>query len=228
MRDPNRKASDSELLTTRSFSSGKYPIWQEALDSLSIEASYLLEIAALLDPVDFPDEILSVHVTSVAVQDGVNLEKASYRNVISELRRLGLLNHDATKNVLSRLLQDSIRRQWTPGKMQLIFDRAATCLSNAYPRQIKGQSMFKDWKVCSRITPHLLRLARHYELFKPALKPSLQFADLLGHCGWYLWERGEVDIAFTILMTAKRTCESLAAEGSYATPAFICNNISAI
>ena len=88
--------------------------------------------------------------------------------------------------------------------------------------------MFKDWKVCSRITPHLVRLARHYELFKPALERSLEFADLLGHCGWYLWERGEVDLAFDILMIAKRTCDSLVAESPHATAAFIYSNISAI
>ena len=243
MRDPNQQASDSDTLasvkvhrsfhhiqpfTTRFFSRVEYPIWQEEFDSLSMEASYLLEIAALLDPDDFPDDILSVHATSVAVQDGVNLEKASYRNVISELRRHAILENDATKNVLSRPVQEEMRRQWTPGQMQLIFDRAATCISKAFPRQIKGQSMFKDWKACSRITPHLLHLARHYEFYKPTLNRSLNFADLLGHCAWYLWERGEVDVAFTILMIAKRTCESLVAEGPHATAAFIYNNISVI
>ena len=114
-----------------------------------------------------------------------------------------------------------MRRQWTPGQMQLNLNRAATCPSKAFPRQIKGQSMFKDWQVCSRTTPHLLHLARHYELCAPALERSLKFAALLGHCGWYLWERGEVDVAFTILMIVKRACESLVAEGSHATTAYI-------
>ena len=243
MRDPNQKASDADFLAsvkvhrsfhhiqtvmTPSFSRGEYAVWQEELDSLSMEASYLLEIAALLDPDDFPDDLLSVHVASVAVQDGVNLAKDIYRNVIRELRRLGLLENDASKNVLSRLVQEAMRRQWTNGQMQLIFDRAATCLSKAFPRQIKGQSMFKDWKACSRITSHLLHLARHYEFFQPALKRSLEFADLLGHCGWYLWERGEVDMAFTILMIAKRTCESHVAEGPPAIAAFIYSNLSAV
>ena len=186
-----------------------------------MEASYLLEIAALLDPDDFPDDLLSVHAASIAIKDGVNLEKASYRNVISELRRHALLENDATQNVLSRLVQEAMRRQWTPRQMQLIFDKAATCLSKAFPRQITGQSMFKDWQVCSRITPHLLHLARHYELSEPALERSLEFADLLGHCGWYFWERGEVDVAFTILIIARRTCESLVAERPHATTAYI-------
>ena len=243
MQDQYQKASNSELhgavkvhrsshhiqpFTNRFFSRGEYPFWQEEFDSLSKEASYLVEIAALLDPDNFPDDLLSTHAVTVAIQDGVNLEKASYRNVISELRRHAILENDATKNVLPRMVQEAMIRQWTPGQMQLIFDRAATCLSNAFPRQIKGQSMFKSWEVCSRITPHLLHLARHYEFFKPALERSLEFADLLGHCGWYLWERGEVDVAFTILMIAKRTCESLTAEGSRATAAFIYNNISVI
>lgn len=159
MRDLKQKASNSELpasvkrhksshqnqpFTTRFFSRGEHPIWQEELDSLSTEASYLLEIAALLDPGDFPDDLLSVHAASVAIQDGVNLDKANYRNVISELRRHAVLENHATKNVLSGLEPEEMRRQRTPRHMQLIFDRAATCLSSAFPRQIKGQSMFKD------------------------------------------------------------------------------------
>ena len=109
-----------------------------------MEASYLLEIAVLLDPDDFPEDLLFVHAASVAIQDGVNLDKAIYRNAISELRRQALLDNHATKNVLSGLVQEEMRRQTTPGHMQLIFDRAATCLSDAFPRQSKGQSMFKD------------------------------------------------------------------------------------
>ena len=111
MQGPKQKASDSELLastkvhrpfhhiqsfTTQFFSRGEYPIWQEEFDSLSMEASYLLEIAALLDP----DDLLSVHAASVAIQDGVNLEKAGYQNVISELCRHAPLESDATQNVL--------------------------------------------------------------------------------------------------------------------------------
>ena len=225
----HRSFHQNQPFTTRFFDRGEYPIWQEESDSLSTEAQYLLEIAALLDPDDVPDDLLSVHAASVAIQDGVNLNKAICGNVISELRRHALLENHATKNVLPGGVQEEMRRQRTPGNMQLILDRAATCLSNAFPRQIKGQSMFKDWKVCSQITPYIyIHLPRHYDHFRPALKRSLEFADLLGHCGWYLWERGEVDIAFTIRVIAKRTCESLVAEEPHATAAFIYSNISAI
>ena len=65
-------------------------------------------------------------------------------------------------------------------------------------------------------------------MFLTFLTRFLELAELLGHCGGYLWERGQNDVAFDLLMIAKRTCDSLLVGTSHATTALIYNNLGGV
>lgn len=38
---------------------------------------------------------------------------------------------------------------------------------------------------------------------------GINFAEMLAHCGWYFFERGETDIAYNILMMREKICLNL-------------------
>lgn len=59
-------------------------------------------------------------------------------------------------------------------------------------------------------------------------KPNFpeSFAELLGHCGWYLYERGQYSVAITILSTAAEILEAKQGDNPNPTSGFVCNNLS--
>ena len=65
--------------------------------SISLEASFLLENGALLDPDYLPDDLLFVYATSATAQASVNHQGAEQSNAIDELPQHSLLEKAVKK-----------------------------------------------------------------------------------------------------------------------------------
>ena len=110
---------------------------------------------------------------------------------------------------IHRLIQDAARRRWTSDEWQVTFSRVVFCMSHVYPHQDKGQSMMKDYGVCIQYNAHMLSLLGHFIDNRDKILPSIEFAEILAHCGWYHYERGQLATAHKILTTAKSICDQV-------------------
>ncbi len=205
-------------------------MWKVSLESLGEEATQLLEMLALLDPDGIPEGLLRDQGRAINEKPRILSEPAKYRKGVSQLRRHSLIEKDVRLHTLSihRLVQEATIRDWEISKLQYVFNAASECVSQCFPRQIGGASMSKDWEKCAKYTPHLLSLARHYQYAEPPLERSLDFAEVLSHCAWYLYEQGQLDAAFHILLLARDTCNSVLERQPHLITAHVYNNLSAM
>lgn len=205
-------------------------LWKVSFESLGKEATQLLEMLALLDPDSIPEGLLRDESKAINEKPRLSSEAAKYRKAVSQLRRHALIAKDVRLRTLSihRLVQEATTRDWESSKLQSVFSAVSQRVSECFPRQIGGASMSKDWEKCAKYAPHLLSLARHYQHAEPPLERSLDFAEVLSHCAWYLYEQGQIDGAFGILLLARDTCISVLGDQPHLTTAHVYNNLSAM
>jgi tetratricopeptide (TPR) repeat protein/dsDNA-binding SOS-regulon protein len=174
--------------------------WKMSLDALSSPARKFIDAVALLDPTEIPVNLL---LPTMTLAD---------RRTISELIKSSLvhkntapLNRDGGSLIIHRLVQDACRRPWSPKRWQVVFDQAVSHVSDVFPKQINGASMIPFYPDCKKYDSHVLSLGQHFEssLATPhPLKGSLQFAEMLAHCGWFHYERMQFQTATFVLRMA--------------------------
>lgn len=227
--DPEMVDYDSSEITFH-YEGSYATLWKVSFESLGKEAKELLEMVALLDPDSIPESLLRDGSKAIDEKPRLSIEAANYRKAVSQLRRHALVTKDVRLHTLSihRLIQEAITRDWETSKFQSVFNAVSQRVSHCFPRQICGASMSKDWGECAKYAPHLLSLARHYQHAKPPLERSLDFADVLSHCALYLYEQGQIDGAFGILLLARDTCKSVLGDQPHLVAAHVYNNLSAM
>lgn len=202
----------------------------------------ILGIVALLDPDKIPEKVLRGYAESESTLIPSLEDTGTYGIAIALLRRRALIQWNKRDRTLSihRLVQDaSIRNLQSTGKLQIAFQDAVQCLSRLYPRQQQGRSMSESYLECRELTPQLLSLERHYtemrqepttdlptHFTKP--EPVETFAELLCHCGWFLYETGNSKIALNVLRTAASICEAIHGTIPNRLTAWIYSNIGVI
>jgi hypothetical protein len=87
-----------------------------------------------------------------------------------------------------RLTQYEFRKHESFAVRKDIFFRLAfALLHTAFPKQIDGLSMRKDWDRCKAYVDHVLILCAHWQTYKFAPEVGDQFNDftkLLANCAW--------------------------------------------
>lgn len=205
--------------------------WTFNIMNLPEKSSEMLNVLALLDPDGIPLEILrhfDVPGASEVFDAFGSLEEQTI--ALTPLQRTYLVLKERARQSLSvhRLIQDAARRRWAEAEWQTSFDRAVFCMLQVYPRQDKGQSMINDYGVCIKYNAHIISLLDHYISKKSKLEPSADFAEILAHCGWYHYERGQLVTAERILTTAKSICDRVFGGRMSLTLALVYNNLAGV
>ncbi|KAF2702778.1 hypothetical protein K504DRAFT_496092 [Pleomassaria siparia CBS 279.74] len=182
-------------------------------------AERLLGILSLLDADKIPAQLLRDYAKS-NLTDIVPLESDDeYRLALVALRNHALVKRDERVGTLSvhRLVQNAtVRKLQAAAKIQQAFEDTIRCLSRQFPRQKQGHSMEDDHDQCRLYTPQLLAVEKTYKYLtgtgatengRIPIGFSL-FAELLCHCGWYLYETAQSNVALATLQTARAICDS--------------------
>ncbi|KAF4546383.1 Nb-arc and tpr domain protein [Lasiodiplodia theobromae] len=196
-------------------------VWDVSLNKLresAPDAIDLLDILALLDPNGISIQIL-MHFRKPPAKKMCRCisERPSHLSSRARLRRLGLIDFDESRStggqeqviMIHRLVQDAAKRRWNDSERQRAFECACYCMSEVFPRQIKGQSMIDFYPACGNHSAHILRLDQYFQDNHEQLKPSIAFAEALAHCGWYFYERDQILTAKRVLETAEKICLDL-------------------
>lgn len=210
--------------------------WDLSLRDLDLDSQNLLEIVSLLDPDGIPEDI--IRTGSKAFPPGTlpGLQDASLYNIsIGLLHRRMILDksrRSGQSGTLSihRMIQWAVRRKWDNEKWTVTFKRVCTLLFYVYPKQVEGESLSVGTNLdhCRRLTPHVVMLHQHYKLRKLPGLGSIELAELLTHCGWYLWERDQIKTAEHILVTAVNICKSIIGDRPSLLTALAMNNLGVI
>ncbi|KAJ5090976.1 hypothetical protein N7532_009660 [Penicillium argentinense] len=206
--------------------------WELSLSGLDDKAAELLDLLSLLDPDRIPLGLLD-HFDAAA-QTSVSDILWNYRSqqlAISTLEYKSLLEKRKRQPTLRihRMTQSANRNQWAnePTRQARAFMNALFCICRVYPRQEKGGSMVEFFPSCAQFTEHLLSILDFYQRHARELNPTEEFAEILAHCGWYFFERGETKSARDVLLEAEAICLQLGS-GHSQTLGLIYNNLGAV
>ena len=162
-------------------------VW--ALDTLSAEASSLLQLISLFDPDRIPERMLTDGLSSLYVPNLPNnlIRYYEARKVLIQ-SSLVTYNEDVGEIVVHRLLQDAARSKMNSDRYVEIFNAAFTLLEKAWPSQslIKRHNTTR-WSDCAALFPSIVRLKNAFQEH-PHLKdykPRDLLATLLNEAGWY-------------------------------------------
>ena len=174
-------------------------VWSIALDALSDNARSLLGVFALLSPDSIPvDLFLPSNQSrldgklsfckqsggSSAVAMSVEMQAA-----IDELIDARLIQQDDRNFVIHRVIQEAMIGVYDDiHALQGSFDAATQLLHEAFPVQLQGRPLHKEWPRCQTYVQHVGRLSKLFIEFRKGqddrFNPSLDFVRLLSNCGW--------------------------------------------
>jgi tetratricopeptide (TPR) repeat protein len=188
--------------------------WEFSFSKLeNSSAERLLGLLSFFDPDSIPDRLLRDYAKSDLNEIAPLESNPAYRNAFTALQNHALATRDDHHNTLSvhRLVRNAIARrlQSSPGKIQRSFEDAVKCLSRVFPRQKQGHSMEADHGQCRIYAPQLLAVQDSYKYLRNVRTSEVEpngnalFAELLCHCGWYLYETAQSGVALDVLETAK-------------------------
>ncbi|KAF2655410.1 hypothetical protein K491DRAFT_778721 [Lophiostoma macrostomum CBS 122681] len=210
--------------------------WTLSIDSLRDPAPELLDILALYDPDVIVCKLLEhfQDTEAEALCKALSDQQTQFQ-ALSSLQRFSLVKRRAVRGgvleafQIHRLIQDAVRRRWdSDQRWQQAFDRAIYCLSKLYPRQVNGGSMVASYPDCALYNTHIVSILRHYSKNKSKIRANLGFAEVLAHCGWYFYERGQIAVAEEILTPAKSICDRETLGRMNKTLALVYNNLAGV
>lgn len=184
--------------------------WLMSMTSLQYEALQLLDLLSLLDPDEIPiDLVKHFQAPKGTILPAIG-DRATQLKAVNALTRSSSVKkakgkHSKPLLSVHRFVQSSARRQWAvdPERRREAFTSALFCLNAVYPRQERGQLIVEFYPQYAQYTSHLLSLTKYYNEDKEKFQPDSRMAELLAHCGWYLFERGQGDGALPVLRTAE-------------------------
>lgn len=142
----------------------------------------------------WPPELITVHHSKQSALDGklqfckqntrdskahtalstiVN-QPPALENALKELVKANLINQDARILSVHRVVQEAMNFH-SPDDLQASFDSAVQLVHEAFPKQVHGDPMFKDWPMCQAYIPHGAHLSLRFAAFSnPPVKTPLQ------------------------------------------------------
>lgn len=156
-----------------------------------------------------------------------------FNHAIELLRQRSLAFKDRNTRTLGvhPMVGWACRRTWDKPTWQRAFGRAKAILIAVFPKQIKGRTMTNGDNLakCRNAANHVFALEIRYREARGAdieLPAGLDFAELLAHCGYYFYERGQLDNASNMLQSAREICHSEVGEEPNLITALVLNNIA--
>ncbi|CEL03041.1 hypothetical protein ASPCAL04199 [Aspergillus calidoustus] len=183
-------------------------VWAMSLSKLRPASSQLLDILAFFDP-DSVAENLVLGVSGSSVNG--TLSAAVDRDFLASFGGLRLYSFVHRHNgVLSvhRLVQEAVLDAMTIEKRTRTFQAVTRYIHASFPRQSEqGALMSGSWDACEAYYLHIVSLEQKFRLHPVQLPQPIEFAELLYHCSWYLYERGFFARALQLARTCKEICE---------------------
>lgn len=175
-------------------------VWSIALDALTPNARSLLGVFALLSP----DAILlDLFLPSdqgrlkgklkFCQQSGPGSAVAMSTEMqvaVDELLEARLIQEDDRNFVIHRVYQEAVIGIYDSIEaLQASFDATTQILHEAFPVQLMGRPLHKEWPRCQTYVQHVVRLSKLFVEFRrgqDSFSPSLDFVRLLSNCGWWV------------------------------------------
>lgn len=197
--------------------------WKISMDALSPQARKLIDAMSLLDPTEIPIRLLQPTSTLENQEAVLELIESSlvHKNTAS-------LNGGGATLIIHRLVQDACRRPWSPEQWQVVFDQSVAQVSRVFPRQINGASMVRFYPDCKMYDSHVASLARHFKSSLDTPHPltgSLEFAEMLAHCGWFHYERMQFQTSTFVLNLAADILANAVGRDQQLMLALVLNNL---
>jgi hypothetical protein len=104
---------------------------------------------------------------------------------IDELLAKTLIRRDRHVLSIHRVVQEAVSYHDVED-LQESFDVASRLVYEQFPKQIMGESLYKQWNVCQEYIPHGVYLSKKYSDYVPSgkLKVHEYFVNLLSNCAW--------------------------------------------
>ncbi|PGH08413.1 hypothetical protein GX51_01240 [Blastomyces parvus] len=81
---------------------------------------------------------------------------------------------------------------------------------------------------CATYNSHMLSVPQFYCANKEKLIPTLDYAEILARCGWYYYERAQLNTSMEVLTTAKEICLQLTQGKMNTTLGLVYNSIACV
>jgi len=174
------------------------------IQTQSIEATYLLNIIALLDPDNIPDTLFTEGGKAFE-NSGLFLaflaDKTKYNNASGTLVQFSLVDRRNGVMSMHRLLQKVVVRRMKLEEKLEIFDNTVRLVAKVFPAT-DTSSLWGFWDDARLYLPHCVKMQGHYNAF--ADHSTLQeLASLFVECGKYLRERGVCSESIPMLIIAR-------------------------
>ena len=171
-------------------------LWSIAFEGLSDHARALSSVLCLLSPDITHIDLFMPNKQSIlspflefCKQEGVRKfvnPSAELETVLEELLEARLVKRVGRILSVHRVVQEAFFHIFTEER-QKAFDAACRLVHHAFPKQINGRPLHKEWERCERYIQDALFLAYRYEAFKSAKAPVTapsEFGELLKSVAW--------------------------------------------
>jgi hypothetical protein len=185
-----------------------------ALESLSPQASDLLDVLSMLDTDEIVERIL------MSPPDDICIEKypvttIEYRIAREELMSYSFISKDTVRGTIKiqRLVQDAARRRMSPSAFRDVFNTCVALLNDAWPYQpFTWRHSINRWARCEELYRHVVRLREFAERIlteRDDFYGAYQYARLAVDVGWYCHERGRAPECEDFCTVAERVTNRL-------------------
>ncbi|KAH8769122.1 hypothetical protein F5883DRAFT_714206 [Diaporthe sp. PMI_573] len=159
-----------------------------------------------------------------------------YNKAIATLRKWSLIEKDIDKKQLRlhSLVRSDVIEKWTGQQWMKNFMKAVHVLEALFPKQVKGGSLIvgDTRNRCAQVAAHVEALEARYrwgldKWGQEHVHGLVGFAELLAHCGYYMYERGLQSTAIQVLNSAREICANeLGQDNPHLVHALVLNNLS--
>lgn len=196
-------------------------IWKIRMDSLSPNATALVQVCAMLDPDCIQESLFQLESAVEDSLEGFPLTSQRLEDALDELLRLSLVQRNEKKKELwmHREDQDAVRQQCTSRIFDCAFRFAAALVKKAWqPVPERVRDNLKLWEPCAAFLRHVLHLQQIYVKGKDpdknstpsrVIRPSYSFAWLLHEVGCFQRGLGDSSGIGNTLVLALSICEQL-------------------
>ncbi|KAI9853911.1 MAG: hypothetical protein M1813_001626 [Trichoglossum hirsutum] len=186
-------------------------VFRVAFDKLSPQSRFLMDVIAFFDPDYIPQELF--WVGEKCNEDWTFCKSRSdYEDALRQLRKYSLVNRtdidgDSAITVHRLVKKHSIRRM-NSSEFRKAFDCALYLLLQVFPRESPlAEPMSGNWSQCERFISHILSLQLESSVVRQDPSCPELLAELFKDGAIYLWERGLLEQATSLVLTAKDICE---------------------
>ncbi|PGH01896.1 hypothetical protein GX51_04949 [Blastomyces parvus] len=173
---------------------------------LSTDSLCTLGMLSFFDPDRIPETLLEDKQNKVPCLADI----MDRHTIMRDLGRYSLIDklEDEANLRLHRIVAYTVTEEFDSdvARAQAAFQSAVAMLHQYFPLQSEARShMNEKWGECEKYVSHVIAFNERYCKLSEqvTLKLSYDFIELLYCCAWYLFERGQFDLSFSIVRSAE-------------------------